>query len=78
MSARTDKRPMAGSSFDLAHERVTARPGVLTVVAAYAVLGAKLMWSRLAELGHSFWLDESDFFATFVRRGHARSSRGRD
>jgi hypothetical protein len=41
----------------------------MVLVAAYSVLGATLLWSRLAELGHSFWLDESDFVATFVRRG---------
>jgi hypothetical protein len=60
---------VADSSFDLTHERVTTRSGVIAVAAAYAVLGATLVWSRLAELGHSFWLDESDFVATFVRRG---------
>ena len=60
---------MTGSSFDATYERVTTRPGVVAVVAAYTALGATLVWSRLAELGHSFWLDESDFVATFVRRG---------
>ena len=39
------------------------------VVASYAVLGAALVWSRLFELGHSFWFDEIAFVEGFVRKG---------
>ena len=37
--------------------------------AAYASLGAVLLWSRLADLGKSFWFDESTFVSHFVRKG---------
>jgi hypothetical protein len=38
-------------------------------VAAYGVLGATLLWSRLAELGHSFWTDEILMVSQYVRKG---------
>ncbi|HEU4970935.1 MAG TPA: hypothetical protein VFT35_03230 [Gaiellaceae bacterium] len=37
--------------------------------AAYGVLGATLLWSRLAELGHSFWTDEILMVSQYVRKG---------
>jgi hypothetical protein len=37
--------------------------------AAYAILGAVLLWSRLADLGKGFWFDESTFVSHFVRKG---------
>jgi hypothetical protein len=49
-----------------AHGRLVAR---VIVVAAYALLGVTLLWSRLADLGKSFWFDESFFVAHFVRKG---------
>ena len=39
------------------------------VVAAYVVLGAVLLTTRLVGLGHSFWFDELHFVAYFVRSG---------
>jgi hypothetical protein len=33
------------------------------------LLGATLLWSRLADLGKSFWFDETFFVAHFVRKG---------
>jgi hypothetical protein len=42
--------------------------GVLTV-AAYAVLGATLVWSRLVDLGNSFWTDEILMVSQYVRQG---------
>jgi len=48
------------------HDRVAAR---VAIAAAYAVLGATLLWSRLADLGKSFWFDESFFVEHFVRKG---------
>jgi hypothetical protein len=35
----------------------------------YAVLGAALLWSRLAQLGHSFWTDEIVMVDEYVRAG---------
>jgi hypothetical protein len=39
------------------------------VPAAYGVLGAALVWSRLWHLGHSFWTDEIEMVTRFVRPG---------
>src|SRR5262245_48589227 len=36
---------------------------------AYAALGAALVWSRLAYLGHSFWTDEILMIEKYVRPG---------
>jgi hypothetical protein len=36
---------------------------------AYAVLGAGLVASRVASLGHGFWLDEAVFVQNYVREG---------
>jgi biotin transporter BioY len=41
----------------------------VAVAAAYGILGATLLWSRLAQLGHSFWTDEILMVQTFVRPG---------
>jgi hypothetical protein len=41
----------------------------LAIAAAYAVLGAALLWSRLYSLGHSFWTDEILMISGFVREG---------
>ena len=41
----------------------------VAVVAAYVVLGAALVWSRLFQLGHSFWTDEILMVDGFVRAG---------
>ncbi len=41
----------------------------LAVVGAYTVLGAALLWSRLFQLGHSFWNDEILLVEGFVRAG---------
>ncbi len=38
-------------------------------IAAYGVLGAALLWSRLLHLGHSFWTDEILMVDTYVRAG---------
>jgi hypothetical protein len=50
-----------------------AEPGAagarLAVGAAYAVLGIALLWSRLFELGHSFWTDEVLMISVYVREG---------
>jgi hypothetical protein len=47
------------------------RAGVETgaIAAAYATLGAALVWSRLYSLGHSFWTDEILMVDRFVRAG---------
>lgn len=44
-------------------------PARVVAAAAYAVLGAALLWSRLFQLGHSFWTDEISMVETFVRGG---------
>ena len=49
-----------------------------TVAATYAVLGAALLWSRMAELGHSFWTDEISMVASFVREGPREILAGSD
>ena len=41
----------------------------VVVAAAYIVLGATLLWSRLYGLGHSFWNDEILMVQEYVRRG---------
>jgi hypothetical protein len=41
----------------------------LLLVGSYALVGAALLWSRLFDLGHSFWYDELYFVAHFVREG---------
>ena len=41
----------------------------LAVVVAYVGLGAALLWSRLADLGHSFWTDEIMMVEGYVRPG---------
>ena len=41
----------------------------LAMIAAYAALGAVLVWSRLFELGHSFWTDEILMIEGYVRTG---------
>src|SRR5262245_38791998 len=41
----------------------------LALIAAYAVLGAALVWSRFALLGHSFWTDEILMVQGYVRAG---------
>ena len=50
---------------------MTARPtfGRALVVAAYALLGAALLLSRLVGLGKSYWFDELYFVDYFVRNG---------
>ena len=58
---------MSGSSLRPRADRL-GRGGAL-VAAAYVVLGAALLWSRLYELGHSFWFDEVVTVADFVRPG---------
>jgi hypothetical protein len=58
---------MSGSS------RLPDLPGLresrAAVWAAYVVLGAALLWSRLYSLGHSFWTDEILMVERFVRPG---------
>src|SRR5262245_42335664 len=39
----------------------------IAVIGAYAVLGLALAWSRLAQLGHSFWTDEILMVDRYVR-----------
>ena len=41
------------------------------VAGAYSALGVTLLWSRLFDLGHSFWFDELYFVSHFVREGPA-------
>jgi hypothetical protein len=41
----------------------------LAVITAYVVLGLALVWSRLAQLGHSFWNDEIVMIQSYVRQG---------
>jgi hypothetical protein len=41
----------------------------IAIVAAYAVIGSALLWSRLLHLGHSFWNDEITMVAAYVRPG---------
>ena len=53
---------MSGSS-------LRERPERIATVAAYAVIGAVLLWSRLFQLGHSFWTDEIHMVEAFVRAG---------
>ena len=46
-----------------------AEPRRIAVVIAYAGVGAALLWSRLADLGHSFWNDEILMVEGYVRAG---------
>jgi hypothetical protein len=39
------------------------------LIASYGGLGAVLLWSRLAHLGHSFWNDEIVMIVSYVREG---------
>jgi hypothetical protein len=48
---------------------VRRRRELLVVAAAYVVLGAVLLWSRLLWLGHSFWTDEIGMVSGYVRGG---------
>jgi hypothetical protein len=57
----TDALPVRATHAGLAARAV--------VPATYAVLGVILLWSRLADLGKSFWFDESFFVTHFVRAG---------
>jgi hypothetical protein len=41
----------------------------VALVGAYAVLGTTLLWSRLFDLGHSFWNDEILLVQEYVRAG---------
>jgi hypothetical protein len=59
---------MSGSSLQLSPDRLAATSKVAVTV-AYVVLGAALVWSRLFELGHSFWNDELHMVAEYVRAG---------
>jgi hypothetical protein len=49
-------------------EGTTVGPRI-AVWAAYAVLGATLLWSRLVDLGNSFWTDEILMVSQYVRQG---------
>jgi hypothetical protein len=60
---------MSGSSLLLSPKRVSVSARLVAIVAAYVALGAVLLWSRLFELGHSFWTDELFFVDSFVRKG---------
>jgi hypothetical protein len=60
---------MSGSSLQLSPERASVSIRALAFAAAYAALGAVLLWSRLYQLGHSFWTDELFFVNSFVREG---------
>jgi hypothetical protein len=46
-----------------------AEPRRIAVVVAYVGLGAALLWSRLAHLGHSLWNDEILMVEGYVRAG---------
>ena len=67
-STPADRRSMSGSSLQPSPEQPPAGSR-LAVVAAYGVLGAALLWSRLFQLGHSFWVDEISMVESFVRAG---------
>jgi hypothetical protein len=53
----------------------TTRPRVvldvrrIVLVGSYVLVGVALLWSRLFDLGQSFWYDELYFVAHFVREG---------
>jgi hypothetical protein len=49
--------------------RARAEPRRIAIAIAYAGLGAALLWSRLAYLGHSFWNDEILMIEGYVRAG---------
>ncbi len=61
-------RSMSGSSLQTEPESTPVGPR-LAFAAAYAVLGAALLWSRLVHLGHSFWTDEILMVTEYVREG---------
>jgi hypothetical protein len=48
---------------------LTPAAATALVVAAYGALGIALLWSRLVDLGHSFWTDEILMVDTYVRAG---------
>jgi len=52
-----------------ARSHAWAEPRRIAVVVAYVGLGAALLWSRLANLGHSFWNDEILMVEGYVRAG---------
>ena len=49
--------------------RASATAPRVAIVTAYVVLGAALVWSRLFQLGHSFWTDEILMVERFVQAG---------
>ena len=55
-----------------------ADPRRIAVVVAYVGLGAALLWSRLAELGHSLWNDEILMVEGYVRAGPTHILAGPD
>ena len=66
---------MSGSSPPPRRDLSVARAAY---VAAYAVVGAALVWSRLFELGHSFWTDEIFMVEHYVRGGPREILAGAD
>ena len=52
-----------------ARSHAWAEPRRIAVVVAYVGLGAALLWSRLADLGHSLWNDEILLVEGYVRAG---------
>ncbi len=68
---------MSGSSLQASPEP-TSSWSSLAPWAAYVVLGAALLWSRLWDLGHSFWTDEIFMVEHYVRTGPREILAGSD
>jgi len=67
-STRAAGGSISGSCVQLSPDP-SRRAKRLAATAAYVVLGAALLWSRLYQLGHSFWGDEILMVERFVRPG---------
>jgi hypothetical protein len=62
-------RDVNGSAVEGRAATLDRAPHGALIIAAYAVLGGILCWSRLFQLGHSFWTDEIIMVRGYVRGG---------
>ena len=69
---------MSGRDSAVPYARSTPTIATAVVAASYAVLGATLLFSRLAGLGKSFWQDEIIFVNGFLGDGLGHILRGPD
>ena len=63
----TSAQAIAPASETAGASSVATKEALIAI--AYAVVGTSLVLSRLAGLGHGFWLDEAVFVEDYVREG---------